>query len=216
MQLFNIIDYIYIVDLSLLNYVDYLDVIEDAYQINDKQQFCLNLNSKNKKILTEFIINNINNNIQYGKQNIIVNTCKPMQNWRQHQRGNALRSYKYKIIDDSICVDMIKFNQFIDNLFNKIQHINLNKILKGKTDNHDIQLSLQNKVKFLEFENLDIVDVITILNKLLNNIGSVNYNTLNYNNIIVIDGNCEYIHNSVCPDETINIVRRNLIEKEIL
>jgi len=216
MQLFNIIDYVYIVDLSLLNYIDYLDVIEDAYQINDKQQFCLNLNSKNKKILTEFIINNINNNIQYGKQNIIINTCKPMQNWRQTLRGNALRSYKYKIIDDSIYVDMIKFNQFIDNLFEKIQHINLNKLLKGKTNNHDIQISLQNKVKFLEYENLDIFDVITILNKLLTNIGSVNYNTLNYNNIIVIDGNCEYIHNSVCPDETINIVHRNLIEKEIL
>ena len=89
MQLFNIIDYIYIVDLSLLNYIDYIDVIEDAYQINDKQQFCLNLTARNKKILAEFIINNINNNIQYGKQNIIVNTCKPMQNWRQSQRRNS-------------------------------------------------------------------------------------------------------------------------------
>ena len=111
---------------------------------------------------------------------------------------------------------MIKFNQFIDNLFEKIQHINLNKLLKGNTIDQNIQISLQNKVKFLEFETLDIFDVITILNKLLSNIGSVNYNTLNYNNIVVIDGNCDYIHNSVCPDETIDIVRRNLIEKEIL
>lgn len=216
MQLFNIIDYVYVVDLSLLNYIDYIDVIEDAYQINDKQQFCLNLNTQNKKILAEFIINNINNNIQYGKQNIIVNTCKPMQNWRQQVRGNAFRSYKYKIIDDSIYVDMIKFNQFVDNIYKKIQHINLNKLLKGSSKTENIQISLQNKVKFLDFESIDTLDVITILNKLLNNIGSVNYNTLNYNNIIVIDGNCEYVHSSVCPDEIVETVRLNLLEKEIL
>lgn len=216
MQLFNIIDYLYIVDLSLLNYIDYLDVIEEGYHTNENQQFCLNLSGKNKKILIEFIINNINNNIQYGKQNIIVNTCKPMQNWRQQQRGNALRSYKYKVIDESIYVDLIKFNQFVDKVFDKIQHINLNKLLKGTTNDKSIEISLDNKVKFLEFDNIDIIDIITILNKLLNSIGSVNYNTLNYNNIIVIDGNCDYIHNSVCPDEIVNTVRRNLIEKEIL
>jgi hypothetical protein len=87
-------------------------------------QLTLNLSAKNKKILTGFIINNINNFIQYGKNNLIINTCKPMQNWRQFIRGNAIRSYKYKLIDNSIYTDMIKLNQFIDNLFSKLPTMN--------------------------------------------------------------------------------------------
>jgi hypothetical protein len=86
MQNYNIIDYIQIIDLSLLNFIDYLEVIEDSYQINSDGQLHLNLNAKNKKILTGFIINNINNNMQIGANNIIINTCKPMQNWRQNDR----------------------------------------------------------------------------------------------------------------------------------
>lgn len=144
---------------------------------------------------------------------ILVNQCKIGV---KKLDGNACRAYKYKLIDDSIYVDMIKFNQFVDTVFNKIQTLNLNKLLKSTNDNQNLQISLENKFKCLEFENLDVLDVITILNKLLKNIGSVNYNTSNYNNIIVIDGNCEYIHNSVCPDELIEQVRRNLLEKEIL
>ena len=57
MQNYNIIDYIQIIDLSLLNFIDYLEVIEDSYQINSDGQLHLNLNAKNKKILTGFIIN---------------------------------------------------------------------------------------------------------------------------------------------------------------
>lgn len=45
MQAFNIIDYIHIVDLSLLNYIDYLDVIENSYEKRDNQ-FLLNLTRK--------------------------------------------------------------------------------------------------------------------------------------------------------------------------
>jgi hypothetical protein len=45
MQAFNIIDYIHIVDLSLLNYIDYLDVIEDSYEKRE-DKFLLNLSRK--------------------------------------------------------------------------------------------------------------------------------------------------------------------------
>ena len=55
-----------------------------------------------------------------------------------------------------------------------------------------------------------------ILNKLLFNIGNVNYNSQNYNNIIITDGNYDYAHNSVCPDDIVDTVRRKLLEKGIL
>ena len=46
MQHFNIIDYSYIIDLSLLNFIDYLDVIEASYELNEYNQLPINLNRK--------------------------------------------------------------------------------------------------------------------------------------------------------------------------
>jgi hypothetical protein len=217
MQNFNIINYIHIVDLSLLNFIDYLEIIEDSYHVTEEGQLYLNLNTKNKKILTGFIINNINNSIQYGKTNILVNTCKPMQNWRQEVRGNALRAYKYKFIDNSINVDIIKFNQFIDALFAKLPTLNLRTISQSYIGNNDVlKFNFQQNIYYLDLENLDSCDVLNILTKLLAHIGHVNYQTLNYNNLILTDGNYDYTHSSSCPDGIIEVVRHNLISKGII
>jgi hypothetical protein len=217
MQHFNIINYIHILDLSILNFVDYLDVIENRYELNENQQLPINLTSKNKKILTGFIINNINNNIQVGTQNLIINTCKPMQNWRQYSRGNAVRSYKYKLIDESIYIDLIKFNQFVDSVFCKLPTLNLNKVSETYLGENDIlKFKFQNKIKCLQFETIDTIDTINILHTLLKSLGNVNYNTLSYNNLIVTDGNHEYAHGSVCSGDVVDIIRRNLLEKGIL
>jgi hypothetical protein len=37
MQQFNIIDYIQVVDLSILNYIDYLELIETNYVLNNER-----------------------------------------------------------------------------------------------------------------------------------------------------------------------------------
>ena len=217
MQAYNIINYVHIVDLSILNYIDYLELIEETYQINDEGQLHLNLTGKNKKILTGLILNNINDHIQYGKQNIIINTCKPMQNWRQSLRGNAVRAYKYKFIDNSISVDLIKFNQFVDDLFEKLPTLNVKKITNHLlSEERLLSFNFQNKLKCIEVDNLDSNDLETVLNKLLIQLGSVNFNTINYNNIIIIDGNHEYAHGSSCPGDIEETVRRNLLEKGIL
>jgi hypothetical protein len=218
MQKFNIINYIHIVDLSLLNFIDYLDVIEDSYHVTeDNNQLFLNLNTKNKKILTGFIINNINNNIQYGKTNILINTCKPMQNWRQEVRGNALRAYKYKFIDNSITVDIIKFNQFIDSLFNKLPKLNLRNISQAYLGENDVlKFTFQQNLFCLDLENLDSCDAVNVLHKLLTHLGHIDCQTLNYNNLLLIDGNYDYAHSSSCPDGIIESVRHNLIKKGII
>lgn len=53
MQLFNFINFIRIVDVSLLNLIDYSDFTDEGtYVIDDNGQLCINLNSKTKKILT--------------------------------------------------------------------------------------------------------------------------------------------------------------------
>lgn len=116
-------------------------------------------------------MNNINNNIQYGKQNIIINTCKPMMNWRQTDRGCAIRSYKYKLTDESVYVDLIKFNQFVDMVFNKLPKLNLNKVSQDYIGNNDLSKCIfQNKVKYIQFDNIDIIDARVIMHQLLTNI----------------------------------------------
>lgn len=215
MQSFNFINFIHIVDLSLLNFIDYSDVIDNSYQINEQGQLYLNLNANTRKVLAGFIINNINDNIQYGKQNIIINTCKPMQNWRQIQRNKAVRSYKYKFIDESVCVDEIKLNQYLDTIYFKLPSLNLNKISENYIGFNDIsKFTFQNNVKCLQFDTLDIWDTYSILKNLLSNVGSLTFDSLNYN--IIIDGNYVYVHNSSFPDEIKDNVRLELLGKGIL
>jgi hypothetical protein len=218
MQKFNVIDFIHIVDLSLLNFIDYSDVIDNSYQINENGQLHLNMNTKNKKILAGFIINNINNSIQFGATNIVINTCKPMQNWRQDLRGNAVRSYKYKFIDSSIYVDNIKFNQFLDTIFNKLDKLNLKNISQYTiSETYGVSAKIfQNNFQCIQFENIDVIDVTKTLKSLLVNLGSVTCNTLNYNNLIINDGNNDYTHCSICRDDIVESIRLNLLEKGII
>ena len=214
MQTFNIINYIDILDLSLLNFIDYGNVIDESCQIDAEDGLLhLSLTGKTKKILTELIINNINNNLQFGAINIIINTCKPMQNWRQTVKGNVVRSYKCKLIDNSIKLDEIQFNQFIDSVFKKIAKVktNLKPVTNTIFTNHN-----NYNIKYIESENIDIIDIVFYLKHKLIYLGNVNYNTLNYNNIIITDGNRDYNHGLECPDEIGETIRRNLLEKGIL
>lgn len=138
-----------------------------------------------------------------------------MQNWRQYIRGNALRSYKYNIIDESIYTDIIKFNQFLDSVFNKLLTLDLSKISKVSIGNNTLELKHKQNIKCIEFENIDAEDVFAGLNKLLGKIGFLNFDSYTYN-IVIKDGNCGYIHNSENSGEIIEDIRRKLIEKEIL
>ena len=127
MQCFNFINFLHVIDLSLLNFIDYCEVIEGSYQMVDNQ-FLINLNAKTKKLLTALILSNINDKIQYGKTNVLVNTCRPMNNWRKEERNNAIRCFKYVIKDESVMIDKIKLNQFLENIFEKLPTYDLNKI----------------------------------------------------------------------------------------
>ena len=139
-----------------------------------------------------------------------------MQNWRADLRGNAVRAYKYQIIDESIYIDILKFNQFLDSIFNKLLTLDISKVSNITIGKNTCELKFKQSIKCLEFENVDKADIISTLNRLLKNIGFVNCNTNNYNTIIIKDGNYEYIHNSDCSDEIMDEIRRNLIEKGIL
>lgn len=220
MMSYNFINFIHIVDISLLNFIDYFEVIEDSYQIID-DKFYINLNTKNKKILTAFILNNLNDAIQYGKINVIVNTCTPMMNWRQKQRSKAIRSYKYLINDNSVKIDLIKLNQFLDKLFERLPDYNIN-IIKKEYEKMDTSLDfidlnhlqIIGNVKFIEFERIDNYDIFPIIKTLFSNLGSLTFDIINYN--ILTDGNYVYEHNSSFPDDLQEQVRLEFLQKGLI
>lgn len=218
MQYYNFINYIHIVDLSLLNFIDYSEVIQGSYQlVNDK--FVINLNAKTKKILIAFILNNINDAIQYGYKNVIINTCKPMMNWRREIRNRAIRSYKYLIQDESVQLDLIKLNQFLEKTFERLPHYNINSLKKECNINNDI-VNLSNlesvfgNVNFIELEDVDIYDAYPIIKNMFSSIGSVTFDTLRYN--IINDGNCVYEHNLNFPDEILKNCHLQFLQKGLI
>lgn len=217
MQCFNFINFLHVIDLSLLNFIDYCEVIEGSYQMVNNQ-FIINLNSKTRKLLTALILSNINDKIQYGKINVLVNTCRPMNNWRKEERNNAIRCFKYVIKDESVLIDKIKLNQFLENIFEKLPKYNLDKI-KLEPQIQEIininNLEIGGKVKFIQLENVDIIDGFHILHKLFANVGCLTFDDMNYN--LIDDGNCIYKHNmSNIPNDIIENIRLQFLEKGII
>lgn len=221
MQNFNFINFVKILDLSLLNYIDYTNY--DAFYskdallcTNDLGQMQINMTAESRKILISLILNNINNSINYGKTNIIINTCKPMQNWRQYERNSAIRSYRYVIQDESVAIDLIKFNQWMDKLYNKLPKLNIknfsNEYLNNKILNN-IDIYRQN-ILYIEFNELDVFDAYALLKEYLKYNGSLTFDDINYN--IIADGNREYFHDLIFPDYIKDSVRHQLNSKGII
>lgn len=214
---YNFINFLHIIDLSLLNFIDYCEVIQESYQlVNNK--FQINLNSKTKKLLIALILSNINDNIQYGKTNVIVNTCRPMNNWRKEQRNNAIRCFKYVIKDQSVTIDKIKLNQFLENIFEKlpkydIKKLNLEPQCKDLININNLEIG--GKVKFIQFEDVDIIDGFYILQKMFSQMGCLTFDSTTYN--LIDDGNCVYNHSlSNIPDDIKENIRLQFLEKGLL
>lgn len=220
MQSYNFINFIKIVDLSLLNFIDYVnystEINEDTLMYNNEyNQLQINLNPKSRKIITSLILNNISSSLHYGKTNIIINTCKPMQNWRQSERKGAIRIYKYMIQDESIAIDIIKLNQWLDNLYKHLPTINVKNfntefLQTSILNNIDIY---KNNIKYIEFNNVDVFDSYKLLESFLKHNGQLSFDLLNYN--IISDGNCEYSHNGNFTDEIKEDFHLQLLNKGI-
>lgn len=212
---YNFINYLKIIDLSLLNVFDYLDINDqDSSLILSDERIVLNLNSKTKKLLEGFIINNINDSLYYGKTNILINTCSPYNNWRN--QSNKIKLEKCILIDESLYVDEILFNQFINELFKRLPNLNAKYSSKSYTGfiSSYINISSQKNVKYLNFNEIDIYDSYSILNSILSNFGIITSDELKYN--IIKDGNIEFRHNTSCDSYIIDQVKNQLVNQGIL
>lgn len=221
MQSYNFINFIKVVDLSLLNFIDYVNYTSEYNEetllfSNDLNQLEINLNPQCRKLLTSLILNNINNALHYGKTNIVINTCKPMQNWRQYNRGSAVRSYKYIIQDESIAFDIIKFNQWLDRLYKHLPKLNIKNfntdfLQNSILNNIDIY---KNNVKYIEFNDIDVFDAYKLLETYLKHSGQLSFDLLQYN--IISDGNHEYSHGGTFTDEIQEEFHLQLLNKGII
>lgn len=217
---FNIINYLKIVDLSLLNIFDYLDfsnVTEDLTTINDK--LALTINPRTKKLLLEgFIINNVNNSIYYGKTNILVNSCEPYNNWRNSVEKINSKFGKCLISDDSLYVDDLKLNTFLNDLFQRLPNINAKLITKyfHKTFSSYVNISSKASLKYLNLKEVDMFDTFSILDDILTNFGSVTLDDFGYH--IIYDGNMNFNHGSNLKYDSsiIDLIKVQLIEQGII
>ena len=184
--------------------------------VNDNDKLVLNFNAECRRLLEGFVINNINDSTYYGKTNILVYSCKPDANWRNEEK---LKSNRISIIDNSVLIDELKLNSFINTMFKKIPSMNatLSKIdswtsWKGKVTK--IKVSLQKNVKFIMLDETDMIDSYFILDKILSSFGIVNKDDLKYN--IIKDVNSCFSHECKVEDRLLEKVRSELIEKGVI
>ena len=205
---------------DVINYavMRYLDQENNFIYVDNKIYIDIRSNSV-KKRLQYNIIDCLLDHYTYNKENILLNTCKPLNNWREPLPNDIITdqyNYKYNISDDSVYVDLNLFNRFLDNLFKKIP-----KIIDAEyqQDENDARLLINKKKQFtlIEFQNIDITDILSIFKNhyqdlsitILNNT-IFNYNIIEDNNDVV------YMHGGDINITLLEQIRLTLIEKGIL
>jgi len=217
LESYNLINYFRIIDVSILNLLDYLDINDSKFLLNRNDKLVLNFNAECKRLLEGFIVNNINDSTYYGKNNILVFSCKPERNWRKEKI--AKKTNRITIIDDSVMIDELKLNSFIAKLFSNLPGLNATL---AKTDSwaswkgkcSKIKVSLYKNVKFIEFDEIDMQDSYFLLDKILSSFGMVSKDNFNYN--IIKDANNDYSHECKLEERLFEKVRTTLMEKGII
>jgi hypothetical protein len=203
LEQFNLINYLKIIDVSLLNIFDYLDLGNGSLTlVEQNNKLVLNLNAESKKLLESFVLNNLHNSIYYGKTNILVDTCSPKENWRHLEQILNKKQSKYILNDDSIYIDNISLNVFFSSIFKKMKK----NLINFQKSNH--------KIFFLNFNTIDVYDSFLILNNILSTFGIVNKDNFNYN--LIEDGNHDFFHGCEFLDELTENVRLILLKKGII
>ena len=183
-----LVNYIELISKSL---IDFLNL--NTVPLNHKEKYTISLNQKNQKQLTFFLESQLKNSMFFGKETVIINTCEIQENWRCNVIEDSMVNIpKYKIIDDSVWLDVKALNKFYDNLFNQ----------------------LKNKYKrsiFIQMENIDSLDLIVLSKKLIN----VDFFKENVYTIIE-DGNKIYNRNSFWPNYIIESLEAELVNNNLL
>jgi hypothetical protein len=185
----KIIDYVEMCSVALLAT---FDQIERKYDANDR--LYLELNKTNKEILQFNILSTIRGEYYHGYKNMIINTCRPYDNWRKDKSGKAIKAVKYSLNDEMLYIDKQKLEYFLDSLWKKLSK------------------KLQYNYILLNNHRVDLIDMQHIVQEI---VGVELINSSSYYHILK-DSNIEYVHTGNIPkyilDEVeIELRRNNLI-----
>lgn len=173
MNSYNVINYI---DLCSNAFLSLLNNDEANIEYDDNTRLILTPHVK--QLIQFYIKSHLNDSFNWGKFNIVVNTCKPMNNWRKEERGKAIRETKYVLVDETLFdVDMVKLERLFDKTWN--------------------DLKKEKKFIFLSIENIDTFDLVHILCKKINH----KIKTQPYHHFVIKDVNNEYLHHDTIPDD---------------
>jgi hypothetical protein len=85
---------------------------------------------------------------RFGKNLVVVKTCKPAHNWRKEARGSAIKSGRYNISDESILIDGNSQLEYVfDSIWKNIMvHNNFISISHKNMDFYDIALCMKSLI----------------------------------------------------------------------
>jgi len=153
-----------------------IDNDEATLEQTDDDVYTIIVDKNLRDVLNYHVKNLCKGHFQYGKKNIIVNTCRPYDNWRQDERGSIIRAAKYALTDPHVFdVDCGKFEKVLDTMW--LSHI---KEL--------------NRFKFIYHKHLDFYDIVFIMEKHCENVVVIPFHYF-----VLVDVNREYVHHAEIP-----------------
>jgi len=142
MQYINLINFADLCSNAFLKIID--DVYNKSYFLQDGIVVDMS-DTRNKKLLTYLIEEDLKSQYNYGKVRILINTCKPWNNWRKEARGAAVKANKFTVLDDSILVDTLRLEKAIESTWNTYKNNSLCHTIESiQMDTFDISTLITN------------------------------------------------------------------------
>lgn len=164
-------------NLNLINYVDVcskalLAIIDNNLYSDVNGVYKIDLSDKDvKQSICYYVESFIKAEYHFGMYNVVINTCRPSDNWRKVLRGSAIKASKYRLVDENIELDLPKLEKLLDNTWKQLQ------------------AKMENFIWISHYQ-LDIFDLVLIMQKVV----SDNINLPQAQYIILTDENNDYVH----------------------
>ena len=176
----------------MLKLIKLIDVLDNALlAAMNEGEFChVDSNGKlfidlEKKKVQECLLyigkSYVKANKMFGASNVIVESCFPNNNWRKSEINITISEHKYKIVDNSVNIDLSFLEVFSNKLMNvlKKEDITVNYVIGETIDFIDFKGITEAKFGF----------------ECLNNVSSKNF--------ILSDNNSSFPHGKVFYEEQI-------------
>lgn len=187
----QIVNYTEVCSNALLAIVD-----NDSTNIkyHDDGRYEIIIDNQFKSLIKFYVKSFCKNYRQFGVKTVVIKTCRPMNNWRQEERGSAIKACRYFVTDiDSFLIDKYKLEGLLENCWSSLQ-----KELK--------------EFSFIECNSVDFIDITQVLKEFI--MDSVIIHPTHF--YFLRDVNTEYMHMYNIPKRIKTQVEILLREKRLI